>query len=305
MLINITVVTWNRLRLTRLSLESLLAHTRENVIVHVVDNGSTDGTADWLRECASRHSKVRLFLLPTNMGVAVAANLGWAAAPAADYYLKLDNDMIILQPDWLDMLFSLAERNPEIGMLGYQVYDRYKTERITLPGGDTFITSDCVGGACVLSPRRIHEQFGFWNEDYGRYGFEDLEYGVRLHQGGWRIGYVDAPGRVEHAGYAEGAVDAAAERSKNSFVARETTGKKLYVLNRFLFESGIRPLYVSRKYLPDVSGERIRFRSDPAYRAVIKLQQEYLRKISFTEEENNIRLDLTRVRTQPDACADR
>lgn len=294
MLINITVVVWNRLRLTRLCLESLLGNVRDNVVIHVVDNGSTDGTPAYLRDVAARHERVRLFALPRNMGVAVAANLGWAALDA-DYYLKLDNDMRILRPDWLDVLLDTADRNPEVGMAAYQVCSWHKTAPVTLSGGDDFLDSDCCGGACVLAPRRTHEKFGFWNEDYGKYGFEDMEYGVRAGLGGYKAGYVPASGCVEHLGYAEDAVDQAQESSKKRFVESDDTGKKLYVLNRWLFESGIRPLYVSRKYLPDFSSGIVRFHSNPEYRAVLKLHRNYLQRISYTVDAEGIRLDLTQL----------
>ena len=295
MLINITVVTWNRLRLTRLCLESLLGKIRDNVIVHLVDNGSTDGTPEYLRDVAARHERVRLFALPRNMGVAVAANLGWAALDA-DFYLKLDNDMITLRPDWLDVLLDTAGRNPEVGLAAYQVCSWHKTVPVTLSSGDVFLDSDCCGGACVLVPRRSHETFGFWNEDYGKYGFEDMEYGIRVGLGGYRAGYVPASDCVAHLGYAEEAVDEAQERSKSSFVESDDTGKKLYVLNRLLFESGIRSLYVDRKYLPDCSSDIVRFRSNPEYRAVLKLQRDYLSRVSYAVDTAGIHLDLTRLK---------
>lgn len=300
MRVNITVVTHNRLPLTRLCLESLLPTLPPpgpgGVSVHVVDNGSTDGTPEYLRALVARYPQVRLRALTYNMGVAVAANLGWAAQDA-EYYLKLDNDMRIIHPDWLDVLLSTAARNPEVGMVGHQVCDWHKTAPVTLPGGP-FIESDCSGGACVLIPRHIHQRFGFWNEDYGKYGFEDLEYGLRVSLGGYRIGYAAAPPCVEHLGYVNGAIDPVREIHKQSSLQHETSGEKLYVLNRFLFEHGIRPLHVARKYLPYADGARIRFRSNPEYARILKLHHEYVNKISYVADEQGIHLDLRALKTQ-------
>ena len=89
---HIGVVTWNRLELTRLCLSSLLQLTPPGYSLTVVDNGSTDGTQEYLLSLASAHPHVRLHLLRRNMGVAVASNLAWDDADEADYYVKLDNE---------------------------------------------------------------------------------------------------------------------------------------------------------------------------------------------------------------------
>lgn len=292
------MVTCNRLRLTRRCLESLLASLqgRERVSVHVVDNGSRDGTQDYLRLMAEAHPVLKLFPLRRNMGVSVAANLGWAAMDA-DYYIKLDNDMLIHDPAWMDPLIALASRNPELGMIAYQFCAWHKTAPAVLASGDEFVESDCCGGACVLIPRPVHERFGFWNEDYGRYGFEDLEYGARVMQGGCRIGYVDAPGLVDHLGYEQTTLDEGHEAAKSANIASSDKGKKLYVLNKFLFESGIRPLYVSRKYLPHGEGRALTFRSNPEYQTILRLHADYLPQIDFHEGEDGVAIDLSRLQT--------
>ncbi len=297
--VNITVVTFNRLRLTRACLDSLLPWLagRSTVTLQVVDNGSEDGTQDFLRLKAEAYPMMRVVTLRRNMGVSVAANLGWASQNA-DYYVKFDNDVVIRDPDWLDPLISLAERNQEVGMIAYQFCSWHKTKPVNLPSGDRFIESDCCGGACVLIPRQVHERFGFWNEDYGRYGFEDLEYGARVMQGGLRIGYVDAQGRVEHLGYEPNVLDAAHEAAKSANIESDEKGKKLYVLNKFMFESGVRPLYVGRKYLPVEGTEPVRFRSNPDYQSVLRLHDAYLPLVDFHEGEDGVRIDLTRLRQQ-------
>ena len=57
---HIGIVTWNRLELTRLCLTSLLAHTPPGYGLTVVDNGSTDGTPQYLTALAEAHPHMRL-----------------------------------------------------------------------------------------------------------------------------------------------------------------------------------------------------------------------------------------------------
>lgn len=295
MTVNITIVAFNRLALTRICLESLFALTTGEFAVNVVDNASTDGTREYLRGCASRWPRLQAHFLARNMGVSVAANYGWAAA-AAEYYVKLDNDVEILQPEWLTRLVELAGANPDVGMAAHQLCARHAPRRVRLASGASFLQYPTAGGGCVLIPRRVHERLGFWNEDYGLYGFEDLEYGERVCRAGWKAGYADSSGMVRHLGY-EREVSAGYEQRKEASVESGVSGKKLYFINKFLFEQGIRSACVPRKYLPVPDTDPMRFAVNPAYKPILRLQRHVLRSVRYAEEGDSITLDLSDCRT--------
>ena len=295
-MINITVVTCNRLSLTKICLESLYAMTREEHVVTVVDNGSTDGTRPFLEDFVRDKPHMRIIALRRNMGVAVAANVGWAAVDA-DFYLKLDNDIRILRPDWLEALLRIlrdpTDRGPEAGIVGHRVIPWHGGTVLPLRNNTSILSSFGCNGACVLIPRRTHERLGFWNEDYGKYGFEDLEYGNRVLLLDQLIGYHPEDGFVRHLGYADdGVIDAAYERFKKSCHESQTTGQKLYLVNKFLFESGVRPLYVQRRYLPAEGSDGTRFTLNPEYVPITRLQNEILGKIEYSVDGDKIALDL-------------
>jgi len=149
----------------------------------------------------------------------------------------------------------------------------------------------------VLVPRSTHERFGFWNEDYGKYGFEDLEYSDRVRLKGGRVGYLPEEGLVRHLGFAGGAVIAAYEREKKSAAKSAKQGEALYVLNKFLFANGIRDVRVDRRYLPrpGTAGEdkSIRFALNERYLPITRLQRAYVGKISYRGLPEGIELDLS------------
>jgi GT2 family glycosyltransferase len=295
MRVNITIVTRNRLGLTKLCLDSLLRKTRGSFTAHVVDNGSADGTRDFLERLASEDPRVRPHFFSRNMGVAVAANYGWALLDAP-YYLKLDNDMLVEDPRRLETLLDLLEGNPDLGLTGWQVLARQKTSPASLAGGAAFRAADFCGGACVLVPRRVHEVLGFWNEDYGKYGFEDLEYSNRAVLAGFRVGYPDGAAAVRHLGYE--APDGEYEREKKKNIASAQSGEKLFVLNKLMFENGVRPLYVQRKYLPEISGGRVVFRTNPACAAIVRTQRALLEKTRYTVNGESVALDLSALKSR-------
>lgn len=288
--VNITIVTQNRLNLTRICLESLLPALREGVHVTVVDNGSDDGSLPYLQSVAARDSRVTLISLSRNMGVAIAANLGWASRDC-EYYCKLDNDVEILRPDWLDRIVDLLESTPEVGMAGYCMCDWHSRTSVTFLSGRVFLQSPACNGACAVIPRRVHVVCGFWNEDYGRYGYEDLDYNNRVMLGGLRIGYLeDGENTVRHLGFARD-VDESRETMKQRARNSGFGSEKLYLLNKFLFEQGIRDIYVQRKYLPECTEGGIKFHLQDAYRPLMRLQQQLLREIPYSVDGDTVSLD--------------
>ena len=286
--VNITVVTYNRLNLTQTCLTSLLNLTRGAFKVHVVDNGSSDGTREYLQSI--HDPRLKVILLGRNMGVSVAANVGWAAYEDAPLYVKLDNDVEILSPDWLDILIKYSE-NQDLGMIGYLFLAKHTVREITLQDGSPFWDFSSCGGACCAISYRVHQQLGFWTEDYGHYGFEDMEYGQRcrlLHLG---TGYVPYTDKVTHLGYND--MLASYEEKKQSGL-EDITGKKMYFFNKLLFEHGIRPLKVARRYLPTLDTYPVRFKLNPEYRPILALLNEMQRTVPYKRENDLVSLDLSR-----------
>ena len=194
MKVHIGIVTWNRLSLTKLCLESLLTRTKEDFTCTVVDNGSRDGTVEYLMQRKNCTPNLNVRLLSRNMGVSMASNLAWDDAKNCDYFIKLDNDVEICDGDWLGNLLQVAKNNPSFGPLGYQLCSKHTGVEKKLADGTNVLEVPCCNGACACIPRSLHEQLGFWNEGYGVYGYEDLEYSWRALQVGSKPVYLKSAG---------------------------------------------------------------------------------------------------------------
>lgn len=295
MRVNIIVTTFNRINLTRICLETLLETTGPHCIVTVVDNASSDGTEAYLTAMAERSDRIRVYVLARNMGVSVGVNLGLASVDA-DYHVKLDNDIELRKPGWVEEMIAIAGGNPEVGLVGYQLCFWHETERVVLGSGHAFRNSRSCNGGCLLIPRGTFEACGFMNEDYGKYGFEDLDYGNRVLMGGRIIGYVDDDTAVRHLG-TEREINLEQERMKAVTRTSVLAGEKLYLLNKLLFEQGIRSRYVTRKYLPASGPGKIRFTLDEAYKPIMKLHQTVLPRFEYTTQGDLVKLDLSRFKT--------
>jgi GT2 family glycosyltransferase len=103
---------------------SVVAQSLEDWELTVVDDGSTDGSADIAAEWARRDARVSL-LRQANRGVAAARNAGFAASEAAtEYLLFLDADDC-LEASALEVMTGYLDRHPDIGMAhcGYTLVD--------------------------------------------------------------------------------------------------------------------------------------------------------------------------------------
>jgi len=179
----ISMVTMNRLDILRRVLAQIEHRTPEPFCFLITDNGSTDGTPDFLRQYASeRPGQVDLWLLPENVGVCKARNAHWERCIGKDA-VKLDDKVEILTPHWLPIVFEQCRRlhavmgftDPETEHLWQHAS---QTEAIPYP------TWKC--GASMFIPGELSAQLGAFCEDYGLYGHEDLDYMDRAECLGWK-----------------------------------------------------------------------------------------------------------------------
>jgi glycosyltransferase involved in cell wall biosynthesis len=191
-LVNISMVTFNRLEFTRQAIQALLLlDAGHHYVLTVVDNGSGDGTREYLQDLKNNLVIKNLVLLDENVGVAKASNLAWSMEPHADYYLKLDNDIVIQKAGWLEKMVNVVDLLQEAGVVAYN-FEPTSYPLISLHGVSVRPKLEGnLGGACILIPQRTHQRFGFWCEDYGLYGEEDADLGARIKYGNLFSVYMD------------------------------------------------------------------------------------------------------------------
>lgn len=101
----LVIVNWNTLAVLRDTLTAVLALTEPAVRILVIDNGSTDGSAAWLR----MQDRVELMELRNNLGHAVAVDLALLRV-GTDIAVLLDSDAVPLHSGWLTQLELLVRR---------------------------------------------------------------------------------------------------------------------------------------------------------------------------------------------------
>ncbi len=135
------VVNWNGREVLAQCLESLIHSDQEGLAIYVVDNASTDGSAEMLGE---RFPSVRLIRNERNDGYAAGANAGVerVRADGFDYALLLNNDLE-LAPDAVSALMRAAAGHPGAAFLGPLIYYHDRPDVIWSFGGTvSFLTGD-------------------------------------------------------------------------------------------------------------------------------------------------------------------
>lgn len=197
------------------AVSSLLAQDTPGVEVIVVDNASTDGSAEEI--VAAFGERVRLVRSAVNLGFGGGNNLGIRRARGRHVVL-LNNDAVAA-PSFVRELVAAADTDPRIGMVAAKVLDYEKWEvidtvgHLLYPDGlnrgrgrlekdegqyDACRTALFPSGAAGLYARRMLDDVGLFEERLFLYG-DDAELGLRARVAGWICAF--APRAVAHHRY--------------------------------------------------------------------------------------------------------
>jgi GT2 family glycosyltransferase len=187
--VSLVVALYNQLAYTERCLASIEACTKPPYELILIDNGSTDGTPEFLRTL--RH---RTILNDKNLGCAKAWNQGIRASKGN--VIGILNNDIVLTPGWLENLLAFMERTrhgivspaAREGALDYDLdgYAREFTDRCSVA------TRSEIYGACFLVKREVFDRIGLFDEAFSYGGCEDVDFLWRAQQAGVTVGMTGA-----------------------------------------------------------------------------------------------------------------
>ena len=240
------------------ALASLFAQAWPALEIILVDNGSSDGSAD----AAEREFGARLRVVRNrkNEGFARGNNIGFAAAKG-DWMFLLNADAVC-PPGTIAELMTFVADKPEVGQLACRVVQADKPnfydsaglllypDGVARPRGweekdlGQYDRAEEVlaphGCACALR-RTMLDEIGGYDEDFFCY-FEDLDLGVRGQLAGWKCWYVPTT-PVRHR-------KSASAGNYSAFKAYHVERNRLYCLWKWMprFLLFVSPLFTLNRY---------------------------------------------------------
>jgi GT2 family glycosyltransferase len=196
------VVSYNSEIFTRLCLESVLTDPDDELLeVIVVDNGSDDGSLEYLLELGERDTSVKVIANSDNVGFPAACNQGLAVARGNSVVL-LNSDTMVA-PGWLARLLAHLDEDeaslvgPVTNRIGneaevaveYETWggflrearrraDRLRGRSFEIPTLTMF---------CLAMRRKVHRRLGPLDAEFGVGTLEDDDYSARSRREGLRL----------------------------------------------------------------------------------------------------------------------
>mgnify|MGYP001297155929 FL=1 len=193
----IIIPNYNGLSFMEPCFEALEAQTMKDFKILVVDNGSTDGSVEWLKE-----REIPSIFLPENTGFSGAVNVGIRAADTP-YVILLNNDTKVA-PHYVEALERAMDRSEKIFSVSSKMIQMYHPDLMD-DAGDMYsvlgwafqrgvgrpeklykkscrVFTACAGAA--IYRREVFETIGYFDEMHFAY-LEDIDVGYRARIAGY------------------------------------------------------------------------------------------------------------------------
>lgn len=223
---SIIILTTNALGMTKEQLDCVAKLDTKGVKLEclVVDNGSSDGTEEAIKDYKLPNMDYKFIQSGSNLGFAGGNNVGIndALKRGFDYIVLMNNDLI-LPTDIVVKMVNFMEKNPEVGVMSPKMYfakgyefhkDRYKDSEkgrvIWYAGGiidrnnvytfhrgvdevdhgqyNKSCDTDVANGACMIVRRSVFQKVGTLDSGFFLY-WEDADFSERVRRMGFRVVY--------------------------------------------------------------------------------------------------------------------
>ena len=207
----IIIPNYNGLKFMEMCMSALEKQTCKDFEILVVDNGSTDGSVEWLKE-----NEIPSIFLPENTGFSGAVNVGIKASKTP-FVILLNNDTEAKE-GYVEALIREIERSPKIFSVSPKMIQLYHKELMD-DGGDMYsimgwayqrgvgqeierynracnVFSACAGAA--IYRREVFEEIGYFDEMHFAY-LEDIDVGYRAKIAGYYNRYCPSA-EIYHVG---------------------------------------------------------------------------------------------------------
>jgi len=203
-MLSIIIVNWNGKHHLKECFDSLRVQTSKDFEIVMVDNGSKDGSVEFIRE---NYPEVRLIELDYNSGFSQGNNIGIKESKG-EFIVLLNNDTKVV-PEWVESLLDAFERYPDAGLCASKIV-YYSNPELIDSAGDGFAvcgvafkrghlqeeskynSEQFVFGACgagMAFRKAVLDEIGLLDEDFFAI-YEDVDISFRAQLRGYKCIFV-------------------------------------------------------------------------------------------------------------------
>jgi GT2 family glycosyltransferase len=262
-LVSVVIVAHNSLMWLEKCLPTITAQGYQPLEIIIVDNGSSDGTDEWIANC---YPKVRYIPLETLQPFAAAVNAGVSGA-RGEYYFLLNPDTY-LENDAVTELVQVAREHPDCGGVGAKLLHWWTPRFLNGLGNHVgafswgsdnglghldlgqFDRWEEIPSACfaaALIPRQAWEEIGALDEGFPMY-YEDSEWSYRARLMGKKV--YAAPRSIVYHAFGGNAPQVREETLSPAKLRNVVYGRYRFVLKLL---AGHRFLFLLRYFLEDLT----------------------------------------------------
>lgn len=192
MKIAVMTLTRDRLDYTKHCFSTLREHAGCDYTHFVLDNGSEDGTVDWLEEQLGHEDNMRVIYVPGNVGIARGLNILLGAMGPENYnvIVHFDNDCELVMPNTIRDVAQLAYKGGAVlspRILGLN--NPPQATREVQIDGELILDVPQIGGICLTAPSWWYDGYRY-PEDLPVWGFDDAHLCQSFRENGGTCGYV-------------------------------------------------------------------------------------------------------------------
>jgi GT2 family glycosyltransferase len=264
----IVILNWNGINYLKKFLPSVIKYsTNDNTIICIADNGSTDGSAEWINE---NHKNIQLIRLDKNYGFAGGYNMALTLIDA-EYYILLNSDIQVTE-NWLSPLIRIMDNNHDIASCQPKIKSFSNTESFEYAGAaggfiDKFGYPFCRGrifdklendtaqydsmsdifwssGACMIVRSEAWKKVGGFDESFFAH-MEEIDLCWRFHRSGYRV-FFTHESVVYHVG-------GGALPYNSPFKSYLNFRNNLFLLYKNLPDNKLKTILIARKILDGIA----------------------------------------------------
>lgn len=237
----IITLCYNKLdKATKPYLESLYKYTEEDSFdLYLVDNGSNDGTKEYIQEFKKSHKNIEIITNKENLGYSKGNNIALSKVLKKNYdYIALLNNDILFTPNWLsdtikgfredESLGMLSPRNNEKCNLTPENYiNSYKKYLSKFSAPFKYVVTPFF--SCVVIKKEVLKQIGIFDENFSPAFFEDNDLSFRAMYKGYSLAYINSVFIYHNHSTTSSSIDSSIpERNKKYFFKKHPLARYIW-----------------------------------------------------------------------------